>query len=56
MLPRFTRSILVIAAVGLLTLTLGGCVYYPGYGPGFYGPAVFGGGYSRGSDGGGEDR
>lgn len=56
MIPNLPRSILFVIVAAFLTLSLGGCVYYPGSGPGFYGPALYGQGYSNGPDGGDEDR
>lgn len=41
----FIRSTLATLVMILLGMSLAGCVYYPGYGSGYYAPPGYGGGY-----------
>ncbi|MDD2876886.1 MAG: hypothetical protein PHT60_04755 [Acidiphilium sp.] len=54
MTKTIIRSTLVTIALAFLVFSLGGCVYYPGYGygSGYYGAPAHGGGYwhGRGDD------
>jgi hypothetical protein len=44
------RSTLATLALILLGVSLAGCVYYPGYGGGYYAPPGYGGGHWHGHD------
>jgi hypothetical protein len=44
------RAALGTIILVILGLSLAGCVYYPGYGGGYYGPPAYGGDYWHGHD------